>query len=199
MYIWSGKEISTDKKKLATRLAMEIWNNGYDYNECTVCPINAAHMIGNRNSDSRTNPSEKFAKNRPRWCLLAKLTQHVETILFREKFLDWPNVTGVVKTRDRNDARQIDSAITMHLDENDDMWLSNSTSVDFILEGCHLGRGTGCYDNEVTIFFISTTENISVKLKTRCISKHLYLSAFDAFSSKKEKELLIMSAIHRSI
>lgn len=151
MYIWSGKEISTDKKKLATRLATEIWNNGYDYSECAACPINAAHMIGNRNSDSPT----KFAKSRPKWCLLAKLTQHVETILFREKFLDWPNITGAVKTRNRNDnTRQIDGTITVHLDDNlDDMWLPNSTSVDFILEGCHLGRGTGYYDNEVIYLF----------------------------------------------
>jgi len=154
MYIWSGKEISADKKKLATQLTTEIWNNGYDYSECTVCPINAARMIGNRNSDSHTKPSAKFAKSRPEWCLLAKLTQHVETILFREKFLDWPNVTSAIKTRNRNDdARQIDDAMTLHLDENDDMWLPNSTSVDFILEGCHLGRGTGCYDNEVIVFF----------------------------------------------
>lgn len=155
MYIWSGKGISTDKKKLATQLATEMWNNGYDYSECTACPINAAHMIGNRNSDSCTSPA-KFAKSRPEWCLLAKLTQHVETILFREKFLDWPNVTGVVKTRGRNDnARQIDGAITVHPDENDDMWLPNSSSVDFILEGCHLGRGIGCYDNEVILFLLA--------------------------------------------
>ncbi|XP_077280924.1 supervillin isoform X1 [Temnothorax americanus] len=163
MYIWSGKEISADKKKLATRLATEMWNNGYDYRDCTACPINAARMIGNRNSDSRTNPPAKFAKSRPEWCLLAKLTQHVETILFREKFLDWPNVTGAAKTRGRNDnARQIDGAIAVQLDENDDMWLPNSTSVDFILEGCHLGRGTGCYDNELKKEYVVATTSVIV-------------------------------------
>ncbi|KAG5332314.1 SVIL protein, partial [Acromyrmex heyeri] len=163
MYIWSGKGISADKKKLATQLATEMWNNGYDYSEYTACPINAAHMIGNRNSDSCTSPSAKFAKSRPEWCLLAKLTQHVETILFREKFLDWPNVTGVVKTRGRNDnTRQIDGAIIVHPDENDDMWLPNSSSVDFILEGCHLGRGTGCYDNELKKEYVVTTTSVMV-------------------------------------
>ncbi|XP_039308928.1 uncharacterized protein LOC105192922 isoform X2 [Solenopsis invicta] len=163
MYIWSGKGISADKKKLATQLATEMWNNGYDYRECTACPISAGRMIGNRNSDSRTNPPTKFAKSRPEWCLLAKLTQHVETILFREKFLDWPNVTGVVKTRGRNDnAQQIDGVITVHLDENDDMWLPNSTSVDFILEGCHLGRGTGCYDNDLKKEYVVATTSVMV-------------------------------------
>lgn len=163
MYIWSGKGISADKKKLATQLATEMWNNGYDYSEYTACPINAARMIGNRNSDSCTTPSAKFAKSRPEWCLLAKLTQHVETILFREKFLDWPNVTGVTKTRGRNDnTRQIDSAMIVHPDENDDMWLPNSSSVDFILEGCHLGRGTGCYDNELKKEYVVTTTSVIV-------------------------------------
>ncbi|XP_011862595.1 PREDICTED: supervillin-like isoform X2 [Vollenhovia emeryi] len=163
MYIWSGKEISADKKKLATRLATEMWNNGYDYSECTVCPISATRMIGNQKSDSRTNPPAKMAKSRPKWCLLAKLTQHVETILFREKFLDWPNVTGAVKTRGRNDnTRQIDSTITVHLDEKDDMWLPSSTWVDFILEGCHLGRGTGHYDNELKKEYVVATTSVMV-------------------------------------
>lgn len=153
MYIWSGKGVTADKKKLATRLATEMWNEGYDYSECTACPINAARIIGSRKSASS---SVKSAKSRPDWCLLAKLTQHVETILFREKFLDWPNVSNVIKARGRKDnARQIDGVITIHLDDNDDMCLSNTTPVDFILEGCHLGRGTGCYDNEVICPFIS--------------------------------------------
>ncbi|KAL6267220.1 hypothetical protein P5V15_000296 [Pogonomyrmex californicus] len=162
MYIWSGKGISTDRKKLATQLATKMWNNGYDYSECTACPINAARMIGSRNDDSRTSPMAKSAKNRPEWCLLAKLTQHVETILFREKFLDWPNVTNAIKTRGRNDARQIDGAVNVQLDENDDMWLPNSISVDLILEGCHLGRGTGYYDNELKKEYVVATTSIMI-------------------------------------
>lgn len=155
MYIWSGKGISTEKKKIATRLATKMWNDGYDYSECTACPINAARMIGDRSNDSHANPLAKSAKNRPEWCLLAKLTQHVETILFREKFLDWPTVTGTIKTRGRKDniVEQIDGTITVQLDDSDDMWLPNVSPVDLILEGCHLGRGTGCYDNEVIYSF----------------------------------------------
>lgn len=151
MYIWSGKAVSTDRKKLATQLATEIWNDGYDYTECTVCPVNAARMLGGRGGDTRASSLVKSAKSRPGWCLLAKLTQHVETVLFREKFLDWPNSTSVIKARGRkDDVRQIDGAATVQLDDNDEIWLPNVTPVDFVLEGCHLGRGTGCYDSEVT-------------------------------------------------
>jgi len=158
MYIWSGKEVLADKKKIATRLATEMWNDGYDYTECTVCPINAAHIIGGRNdNDLHANSFAKSAKSRPEWCLLAKLTQHVETILFREKFLDWPNISSVIKAQDRkNDAREIDGTVTVCLEDNDDIWLPNAAPVDLILEGCHLGRGIGCYDDEVIYLFIIT-------------------------------------------
>ncbi|XP_070156872.1 supervillin isoform X1 [Polyergus mexicanus] len=160
MYIWSGKGVTADKKKLATRLATEMWNDGYDYSECTACPINAAHIIGSRENASL---SVKSAKSRPEWCLLAKLTQHVETILFREKFLDWPNVTNVIKARGRKDnVRQIDDVISIHFDDNENMWLPNTTSVDLILEGCHLGRGTGCYDNELKKEYIVATTSVMV-------------------------------------
>lgn len=152
MYIWSGKGVSADKKRLATQLATEIWKDGYDYTDCTVCPIDAARMLGSRGGDSRSaNSHVKSAKSRPEWCLFAKLTQHVETILFREKFLDWPNSTSVIKARGRkDDVRQIDGAATVQLDDSDEMWLPNVVPVDFVLEGCHLGRGLGCYDSEVT-------------------------------------------------
>ncbi|KYN01110.1 Supervillin [Cyphomyrmex costatus] len=53
-------------------------------------------------------------------------------------------------------------AITVHPDENDDMWLPNSSPVDFILEGCHLGRGIGCYDNELKKEYVVTTTSIMV-------------------------------------
>ncbi|XP_072757196.1 uncharacterized protein Svil isoform X2 [Anoplolepis gracilipes] len=161
MYIWSGKGVTADRKKLATRLATEMWNDGYDYSECSVCPINAVRIIGGQKN---ANLFVKSAKSRPEWCLLAKLTQHVETTLFREKFLDWPNNTSMIKARGRKDnTRQIDGVINIHLDENyDDMWLPNTISVDLILEGCHLGRGTGCYDKELKKEYVVATTSVMV-------------------------------------
>ncbi|XP_067207104.1 supervillin-like isoform X2 [Linepithema humile] len=160
MYIWNGKGVSAEKKRLATQLATEMWNNGYDYSECVACPIDAARVIGNR---SNAAPLTKSAKSRPEWCLLAKLTQHVETILFREKFLDWPNIVANVKARGRKDsARQMDGATTVHLDDSDDMWLPNTTPVDLVLEGCHLGRGIGCYDNELRKEYVIATTCVMV-------------------------------------
>ncbi|KOC65676.1 Supervillin [Habropoda laboriosa] len=159
MYIWSGKGASADKKRLATHLATEMWQEGYDYSECTVCPINAASMIGRR-TVSKTDL--KFAKSRPKWCLLAKLTQHVETILFREKFLDWPNVSGIIRVRGTKNKEQVDGTITIEVCNINNLLEENMTPVDLVLEGSHLGRGTGWYDNELMKQTIVTTTGVQV-------------------------------------
>ncbi|KAF3420188.1 hypothetical protein E2986_05710 [Frieseomelitta varia] len=159
MYIWSGKGASTDKKKLATHLATEMWQEGYDYTECTVCPISAASMIGRR-TVSKTDL--KAAKVRPKWCLLAKLTQHVETILFREKFLDWPNVSGIIRIRATKNKENVDGTVTIEMCDINNLLEENTTPVDLILEGTHLGRGTGWYDNELMKQFIITTMGLKV-------------------------------------
>lgn len=150
MYIWSGKGASTDKKRLATYLATEMWQEGYDYSECTVCPISAASMIGRR---TISKADLKSAKVRPKWCLLAKLTQHVETILFREKFLDWPNVSGIIRVRGIKNEEHVDGTVTIEMCNINVLLEECTIPVDLVLEGTHLGRGTGWYDNEVIICY----------------------------------------------
>ncbi|XP_076247383.1 supervillin isoform X2 [Calliopsis andreniformis] len=159
MYIWSGKGASADKKRIATHLATEMWKEGYDYSECAVCPINAASMIG-----IRTTPGSdlKSAKARPKWCLLAKLTQHVETILFREKFLDWPNVSGIIRVRGNKIKEEVDGTISIEPYNVNNLLEEDIPPVDLVLEGCHLGRGTGWYDNELMKQYVVTTTNVKV-------------------------------------
>ncbi|XP_017767516.1 PREDICTED: supervillin isoform X2 [Eufriesea mexicana] len=159
MYIWSGKGASADKKKLTTHLATEMWQEGYDYSECTVCPISAASMIGRR-SVSKTDL--KSAKVRPNWCLLAKLTQHVETILFREKFLDWPNVSGIIRIRSSKNEEHVDGTVTIEMCNINNLLEEYTNPVDLVLEGTHLGRGTGWYDNELMKQFVVTTTGVKV-------------------------------------
>lgn len=37
--------------------------------------------------------------SRPEWALFAKSNQDMETILFREKFFDWPDPAQLIKTK----------------------------------------------------------------------------------------------------
>ncbi|KAK2589098.1 hypothetical protein KPH14_001925 [Odynerus spinipes] len=158
MYIWTGKRASSSKKKVATRLATEMWKEGYDYMECAICPINAASMIGRRN---KSITDTKSGKTRPSWCLFAKLTQHVETVLFREKFLDWPNVAGIIKMRTMKDKEQIDGTIIIEPCNLDVILEPNNTPVDLNIKGCHLGRGTGWYDDELMKQYTVDTTSIT--------------------------------------
>lgn len=48
----------------------------------------------------------KSGVKRPEWTLFAKITQHMETILFREKFVDWPDYSRVIKLSKKNDEKE---------------------------------------------------------------------------------------------
>lgn len=48
----------------------------------------------------------KSGPKRPEWTLFAKITQHMETVLFREKFLDWPDYSRVIKLSKKNDNKE---------------------------------------------------------------------------------------------
>ncbi|XP_044736426.1 serine-rich adhesin for platelets-like isoform X2 [Chrysoperla carnea] len=160
LYVWNGKNSSLDRRKVAVKLAKELWQLGYDYTCCDICPINATQMLGtNRNVDHSTSQLEKKSTSRPSWALLAKITQNMEPVLFREKFLDWPDYSRVIKVKD--DPTAVGANIIIKPLDVTKMLEPNTIVPDLILEGSHLGRGTRYYDQETNrLFEIST---ISVK------------------------------------
>lgn len=167
LYIWNGKTVPPNKKKKAVELAAELWAEGYDYSECTVCAVSASSVIGRR---AKSDP-EKKRTTRPSWCLFAKLTQHTETVLFREKFLDWPKTSGIIRFKETNGKELKDGSIVIKASDVREMVEENTSPVDLILEGSHLGRGTGWYDEEVTNF---TSSKMSLfKKSTFCFLNEL--------------------------
>lgn len=121
------------KRKPAIRLARKLFDDGYDYSQYDVSPIDVAMCLGDRSIyisyifyfykyffigfykliDTFTNVFldkdtvyMKSGAKRPEWTLFAKITQHMETVLFREKFADWPDYSRVIKLSKKNDEKE---------------------------------------------------------------------------------------------
>lgn len=48
MYIWMGKNVDLTSRKSSVKLAEELWRNGYNYEECDLCPVTSVRTIGYR-------------------------------------------------------------------------------------------------------------------------------------------------------
>jgi supervillin len=143
MYIWYGKNVPLESRRRAAQLAQEMFEEGYDYKECHLNPLNAAMYQGAR--DNNSNGDVKTATSRPEWAIMSKVSQHMETILFKEKFLDWPDYTRVIKVKspeNKSNSTEITPC------DAEKMWSNEYQDPDLILEGSHVGRGTHYYDKE---------------------------------------------------
>ncbi|XP_015515749.2 supervillin isoform X2 [Neodiprion lecontei] len=159
MYIWNGKLATLPNRKLAFDMASELWKKGYDYSECTVCPLTAASVIGARQTPGSV---ENKASMRPDWCLLLKVTQHMEPVLFKEKFLDWPDFKKVIQTKSNDSKESVDSGVSVQPFNVSVIIQPNTTPVDLMLEGSHLGRGKEWFDKELRKIHLITTLSTTV-------------------------------------
>lgn len=39
MYVWTGKHVPFDRRKKLLKLAIELWDAGYDYSRCDINPL----------------------------------------------------------------------------------------------------------------------------------------------------------------
>ncbi|XP_047026886.1 supervillin-like isoform X3 [Helicoverpa zea] len=142
MYIWYGKNVPLESRRRAAQLAQEMFDEGYNYEECHINPLNAAMYQGARDP---SDPPAKASKSRPEWAILSKITQHMETILFKEKFLDWPDYSRVIKVKSPENKS---NSVEINPCDAEEMWSNEYQDPDLILEGSHIGRGTHYYDKE---------------------------------------------------
>lgn len=142
MYIWYGKNVLLESRRRAAQLAQELFDEGYNYEECHINPLNAATYQGAR---LEVTPPSKVSKSRPDWAILSKITQHMETILFKEKFIDWPDYSRVIKVKPQENKP---NSVEITPCDAEEMWSNEYQDPDLILEGSHVGRGTHYYDKE---------------------------------------------------
>uniref|UniRef100_A0A8C7W5P7 Supervillin c n=1 Tax=Oncorhynchus mykiss TaxID=8022 RepID=A0A8C7W5P7_ONCMY len=119
VYLWHGKDVASGDRSVAVQLAQQVWGGPYDYSNCRVNPLDPTHC----------NPSiQPQGERRPNWALFVCVSEHKETALFREKFLDWAT----------DKEEMIKSNCICHV--------LNTTAVDFtvkFLEGVDVQRGHG--------------------------------------------------------
>ena len=143
LYVYNGKNAPFETRKVGARLAQELWNSGWNYTGCALNPVYGREQ-------------DMVVTSRPAWTVLGRINSCMETIIFREKFLNWPDKSRVIGKRAGGD-REKDDIIDVNvapqwawadLQGVDGAELAGRevTEPDLELEGSHLGRGRGYYD-----------------------------------------------------
>nr|XP_022920329.1 supervillin isoform X1 [Onthophagus taurus] len=156
MYVWSGKTANSEFKKKTLHLAKQLWEEGFNYSDCGVSPINIAGMLGDRKKTEIPLKCEE----RPDWALFAKITQHRETILFREKFLDWPDYSRVIQVKTNEKTENGSTPMSINPCNVKSMLEDNRSEPDFVADNTHLGRGHFYNDEENRRQYTITSLNV---------------------------------------
>ncbi|XP_051968239.1 supervillin-like isoform X2 [Xyrauchen texanus] len=155
LYVWHGKEVTLAQRKVAFQLAKHLWNGTFDYTNCDINPLDPGEC------NARI---PRKGQGRPDWAVFGRLTQHNETTLFKEKFLDWSEAKNTSKKNGH-----------LHADENKDFrsWECRPydaslmlpmvrTSVKTILDGVDVGRGYGLVEGDERRNFDISTLSVDV-------------------------------------
>jgi len=143
LYVYNGKNAPFETRKVGARLAQELWNEGWDYSGCLTNPVYGRQK-------------EMVSSSRPAWTVLGRINSCMETVIFREKFLDWPDKSRVIGKRAGGD-KEKDDIIDVNVApqwawadlqgvDGCELAEREQTEPDLELEGSHLGRGRGYYD-----------------------------------------------------
>ncbi|XP_053215066.1 supervillin isoform X2 [Podarcis raffonei] len=139
VYVWHGKEVTLAQRKVAFQLAKHLWNGTFDYANCDINPLDPGEC----------NPLiPRKGQGRPDWAIFGRLTEHNETILFKEKFLDWTELKKPAeknsgespqKEETRSDIKPYDVMRMVPVPE---------TTVGTVLDGMNIGRGYGFIEGD---------------------------------------------------
>lgn len=155
VYVWHGKEVTLTQRKVAFQLAKHLWNGTFDYENCDINPLDPGEC----------NPLiPRKGQGRPDWAIFGRITEHNETLLFKEKFLDW---TEMKKPAEKN---AIEEVQPQKEDLKTDFKPYNvmlmvpvpQTAVGTVLDGLNIGRGYGFVEGDDRRQLEIITESVDV-------------------------------------
>ena len=144
LYVYSGKNVTFKARRAGARLAQELHAGGWDYTGCRLNPA-----LG--------KVAEMVVVKRPKWTVLGRIYDGMETVLFREKFADWPDRSRLRGTKVGPCTRQesetgappeAGALADLAGVGGADLAQHEQEAPGLELEGFQLGRGRSYYDEQ---------------------------------------------------
>lgn len=99
VYLWTGQQSLSGKRKVAFHLAQMLYKQQFKY-DGVVDPVQPRRVLKRpKTADQVYHDEEGKEAGRPAWTLFARLHEKAETLMFQEKFFDWPDPTKIIKMK----------------------------------------------------------------------------------------------------
>lgn len=142
-YVWNGRNAPPNAKKFAMLLAEEMFQTTFDYTMCHLSPFSFSSICGHPTYNLKDDLRSGI--KRPDFAIFGRINQNMETILFRQKFKNWPD-----QIRSDNAIPPINDCVSEIIQIDGEhlykSWCYKEPNL--VLENSNLGRGNFYYDED---------------------------------------------------